>query len=77
MHTADSANVYADLGYPDADDMLIKAHLVTKIAELLTVRSEGSHRSKRPGSWDFLNRSSRGYCEANSAGFRSANSSIV
>src|SRR3989442_283567 len=30
-----SGNVYADLGVPDAEAMLIKAQLVTKIAELI------------------------------------------
>ena len=30
-----SHNVYADLGYADADEMLIKARLVTEIAQLL------------------------------------------
>ena len=30
-----SGNVYADLGYPDADEMLIKAQLVSKIADIL------------------------------------------
>ena len=30
-----SGNVYADLGYPDSEDMLIKAQLVTKIAEII------------------------------------------
>jgi predicted XRE-type DNA-binding protein len=30
-----SGNVYADLGLPDAEAMLIKAQLVTKIAELI------------------------------------------
>ena len=30
-----SGNVYADLGYGDADEMLIKAQLVTKIAEII------------------------------------------
>jgi len=34
-----SRNVYADLGYADADDMLIKAKLVSKISEI--VRSKG------------------------------------
>jgi predicted XRE-type DNA-binding protein len=28
-------NAYADLGYGDADEMLIKAQLVTKIAEII------------------------------------------
>jgi predicted XRE-type DNA-binding protein len=30
-----SNNVYADLGYANADEMLIKAQLVTKIADIL------------------------------------------
>jgi predicted XRE-type DNA-binding protein len=30
-----SGNVYADLAYADADEMLIKAQLVTKIAEII------------------------------------------
>jgi predicted XRE-type DNA-binding protein len=34
-----SGNVYADLGYPDAEEMLIKARLVAKIADI--VRSKG------------------------------------
>lgn len=38
MHKG-SGNVYADLGYPDAEEMLVKARLVTKIAEI--VRKKG------------------------------------
>jgi predicted XRE-type DNA-binding protein len=34
-----SGNVYADLGYPDAEEMLIKARLVRKISQI--VRSKG------------------------------------
>ena len=30
-----SRNVYADLGYADAEEMLVKARLVTEIAQLL------------------------------------------
>ncbi len=30
-----TGNVYADLGYADADEMLIKAKLVVKIAEII------------------------------------------
>ncbi len=30
-----TGNVYADLGYEDADEMLIKAQLVSKIAEII------------------------------------------
>src|SRR3989442_15289715 len=36
---AGSGNVYADIGVPDAEAMLIKAHLVTKIAELIKRKS--------------------------------------
>jgi predicted XRE-type DNA-binding protein len=37
-HQRGSTNVYADLGYKSADEMLVKAQLVTKIAEILTER---------------------------------------
>ena len=33
-----SRNVYADLGYTNADEMLIKAQLVSKIAEIIQER---------------------------------------
>jgi predicted XRE-type DNA-binding protein len=33
-----SGNVYADLGFSDSEDMLIKAQLVTKIAEIIQQR---------------------------------------
>lgn len=36
--TVGSENVYADLGYPNAGDMLVKARLVTKISEILEGR---------------------------------------
>jgi len=36
--TAGSTNVYADLGYPDADEMLVKARLVYKISEIIQSR---------------------------------------
>ncbi len=36
---AGSGNVYADIGVPDAEAMLIKAQLVTKIAELIKRKS--------------------------------------
>lgn len=35
---AGSRNVYADLGYRDADEMLVKAQLVSKIAEIIRRR---------------------------------------
>ena len=35
---AGSRNVYDDLGYPDADEMLVKAQLVSKIAEIIRRR---------------------------------------
>jgi len=30
-----SGNVYRDLGYPDADEMLVKAQLVARISEII------------------------------------------
>ena len=33
-----SRNVYADLGYPNANEMLVKAQLVSKIAEIIQER---------------------------------------
>lgn len=33
-----STNVYADLGYTDAEEMLIKAQLATKIADIIKHR---------------------------------------
>lgn len=32
------ANVYSDLGYPDADRMLVKAKLIVRISEILRQR---------------------------------------
>ncbi len=37
-HERGSTNVYADLGYKSADEMLVKAQLVTTIAEILAER---------------------------------------
>src|SRR5271156_994638 len=37
-HQRGSVNVYADLGYKSADEMLVKAQLVTMIAEILAER---------------------------------------
>jgi predicted XRE-type DNA-binding protein len=37
-HQRGTTNVYADLGYKSADEMLVKAQLVTTIAEILTER---------------------------------------
>ncbi|MGC2416866.1 MAG: helix-turn-helix transcriptional regulator [Candidatus Acidiferrales bacterium] len=33
-----SGNIYADLGYVDSDDMLVKAQIVAKIAEIIDQR---------------------------------------
>jgi predicted XRE-type DNA-binding protein len=42
-----SGNVYADLGYADSEDMVVKAQLVTKISDLIRERGltqEGAAR---------------------------------
>ncbi len=33
-----SGNVYADLGFADSDDMLVKAQILAKIAEIIEQR---------------------------------------
>ena len=33
-----SGNVYADLGFPDAEEMLVKAQLTFKIGEIIKAR---------------------------------------
>ena len=37
-NTEERTNVYAQLGFPDAEEMLVKAQLVSKIAEILRER---------------------------------------
>jgi len=39
-----STNVYADLGLPDADEMLVKAQLVTQIGDI--IRAKGWTQQK-------------------------------
>lgn len=40
-----STNVYADLGFPDADEMLVKAQLVTKIGEAIKAQKLSSDQA--------------------------------
>jgi len=40
-------NVYADLGFKDADEMLVKAQLVVKIAEILRERRWSQQQSAK------------------------------
>ena len=40
-----SRNVYADLGYPDAEDMFLKAQLVTKIGDIIRQRGLTQQRA--------------------------------
>lgn len=42
-----SGNVYADLGYADNEDMLVKAQIVSKIAEILEQRRLTQEQSAR------------------------------
>ena len=42
-----SRNVYADLGYANEDDMLVKAQLVAKIAELIRLKGLTQERAAR------------------------------
>ena len=48
MSTAeDEMNVYEQLGFPDAREMLVKAQLVMKIAEILTAREWSQQQAAR------------------------------
>jgi len=42
-----SGNVYADLGYPDAEGMLVKAELVAKIAEIIRQRGLSQEKAAK------------------------------
>ena len=42
-----SRNVYADLGFADADEMLVKAQLVSKISEIITERGYSQTEAAR------------------------------
>ncbi len=42
-----SRNVYADLGYADAEDVMVKAQLVTKIADIIRQRGLTQERAAR------------------------------
>lgn len=42
-----SGNVYADLGYADSEDMMVKAQLVTKIADIIRHRGLTQERAAR------------------------------
>ena len=42
-----SGNVYAELGYRDAEDMMVKAQLVTKIAEIIRERGLTQERAAK------------------------------
>jgi len=42
-----AGNVYADLGFSDAEEMLVKAQLVCKISEILTARKWTQQRASK------------------------------
>ena len=43
----ESLNVYEQLGFPDAEEMLVKAQLVTQIAEILRERGWSQQQAAR------------------------------
>jgi predicted XRE-type DNA-binding protein len=63
-------NVYADLGFPNAEEMFIKATLVTKIAEIIESRGWTQTQAaevigmKQPKLSKMLNGQFRGISEA-------------
>lgn len=44
----DSINVYADLDYPDADEMLVKAQLVTRVGEAINAPQWSAEHAAKP-----------------------------
>lgn len=40
-----TGNVYADLGMADADEMIVKAQLASKIGEIIKVRKWSQHQA--------------------------------
>ncbi len=66
---AGSANVYADLGRPGADEMLVKAQLASRISEVikrrrLTQVAAGITGLPQPKLWGLLRGQFRGVSEA-------------
>jgi predicted XRE-type DNA-binding protein len=59
-HQRGSTNVYADLGYKSADEMLVKAQLVTTIADILTERG---YTQTKPKLSKMLRGQFRGFSE--------------
>ena len=70
-----SRNVYADLGYANADDMLVKAQLVAKIAELIRGKDLTQERAAR--ILGLTQPKVSALLRVNSAEFRSASSSTA
>jgi predicted XRE-type DNA-binding protein len=64
-----STNVYADLGFPNADEMLIKAQLVSKIREIIKSQQWTQQQAAKvlgitqPKLSDMLNGRFRGISE--------------
>jgi predicted XRE-type DNA-binding protein len=69
-HEQGSTNVYADLGLPDADEMLVKAQLATKIKQIIKECSLTQQRvaellgMPQPKLSDILRGQLRGVSEA-------------
>jgi len=65
-----STNVYADLGFPDAEEMLVKAHLATAIGDIIAARKLTQQRAAeilgmtQPKLSQLLNGRFRGISEA-------------
>lgn len=64
-----STNVYADMGYPNADEMFVKAQLAAKIGEIIEARGWTQAQAAdvagigRPKLTDMLNGRFRGISE--------------
>ena len=57
-----SGNVFADLGFEDAEQLLLKAELTSRIAQLIEKRA--GRRLKLPSEQVWINQRSRDFCAA-------------
>jgi predicted XRE-type DNA-binding protein len=47
-HDVSSGNVFADLGLPNADELLLKAQIVSEISRLMKLKKTDTSQSRHP-----------------------------
>jgi predicted XRE-type DNA-binding protein len=67
VQKASSGNVFADLGLPNADELLLKAQIVTEISRLMKLKK--LTQAKPPNSLELPSPTSQICCAENSVAF--------